>query len=625
MSVDESGTNPFDRFQDRNNTAPDAGAQSGTGGVEMATWSATRQERFVLLVTTTYNNQSQYAIENGMVDMNARDFDLGWASGERDNVAPGAEAQTGSGGDDMASWSETRVNKTTALVTTTYSNLSQYTIEKGFVDMPARTFDRRWFDQERDNIEPNAETQAGTGGDDMVAWSLNRVERIRALITTTYNDNSSYFISEGMVDMPARTFDRRWYNQERDNAEPSTEAKSGVGGDDLTAWTESRTSQFKTLVTTTYNTQSEYEIGNGVASVNSRNFDITWEQGDLGNGIFVEGTATDNNGKPLSGNAKIISNGKIIGEDFSSGPIAVTAPPPTGVYIGEDSESSTVDFRFSPSIDGIDYIQDNIGLVPNLIEVQYGQIEGTITDVDGNAVPDVQVQGSGAATVTTENGFYEFLCPAGVDTTLLSLGRSATKEINITNEENRTVDWAFPGIRVRVLDPDLEPVENAPVFIGDSTYYTDQNGEVKISQALMTRYPIVVMEYYQAEVELDEEGRLYRLQLGSNSADFTDPDSGQVADSLSGLRVKARDSYDGRSIREADVNIPGTDIVSYTNSEGKATLLAPEGLEAGDSVPAAMCRRDDRYKSASYVMPLLSNSAEDLQVEVERKTQTVNM
>lgn len=625
MSVDESADNPWPVFQDRNNSAPGSTAQSGSGGDDLATWSATRSEKFNILVTTTYTNQSAYSIETGMVDANARTFDVRWFDGENDNVTPSNEAQSGSGGNDMAAWSEDRVTMTSLLITTTYSNMSSYTIEHGMVDMEARPFNTRWYNQERDNAQPGNEAQAGSGGEDLGAWSLNREDRIDVLINTTYSNGSSYTISAAMVDMDARPFNTRWRDQERDNAQPSAGASSGDGGGNMKAWTEPRSSQFNTLITTTYSNQAEYEVGNGVTTSPSRRFDIDWEEGDLGNGIFVEGTATDDEGNPLSGNAKIISDGQIIGEDFTSGPITVTAIPPTGVYVGENSDSSTVDFRFTPSIDGIDYIEENIGLVPPNITVQYGRIEGNVTDVDGNPMPDIQVQGSGAATVTDDSGYYRFLCPAGVDTTLLSLKRSHTKDINISAQEQRTVDWEFPGIRVRVYDPNLEPVENAPVFIGDSSYRTDSNGEVKITDAMMTDYPVVVMEYFTAEIELDEEGRLYRLQLGSNSADFSDPETGQVADDLTGLRVKARDAYDQRSIREADVTIPGTGIISYTNNDGQATLLSPQQVDDGDAVPASVCRGDDRYKSASYVMPVDGSTSDEVEVEVDRKTQTVNM
>lgn len=538
---------------------------------------------------------------------------------------PSNEAEQGTGGADMESYSLGRVDKLSKLITTSYSNESSYQIEKAVIDPNARPFDTRWYDEEMFPVEPGQTAKQGTGGDDMSSWSDGRVDKISALITTTYSNGSSYQIEKAVVDPNARPFDRRWYSQEEYFSQLDAGAENGEGGDVMESWSDPRNGQFNNLVSTTYENNSDFEIGLGVTGSIPRPFNSGWEEGDTGNGIRVEGSATDDEGLPLSGDAQIVTGGNIIGEATSSGPITVTAPPPSGVYFGSTGESSSVDFVFSPSVDGINYVQENIGLKPSTVTVQYGRINGTVEDVEGNPVSDIQVQSSGAAASTDSEGYYEFLCPAGVQTSLLSLKRSFAKDIEIDPEETEEVNWQFPGIRVRVYGPDLEPIENSPVYIGDSSYRTDSKGEVLITQALMAEYQIVVMDHFETYIDLEEEGRLYRTQLGSGSSDFTDPDTGNPADDIPGVRVKAKDSYDQSSISKADVVIPASGVVTYTNSEGRATVLSPESGEQGGVIRVSICRGDDRYKSSSYVIDADADQDEPADVAVERKTQTVNM
>jgi len=461
--------------------------------------------------------------------------------------------------------------------------------------------------------------ESGTGGGDMSLWSYSRDTRLRSGIHQAYANQSSYTFASGVVDARS-TFDRGFEEGEKDLVDTPLEVDDGQGGGDMALWTYDRVTMLDSGVRIAYGNQSSYSIPKGVVDANN-SFDRGFQQGEIGLGVNVSGKASWPDGTALSGTVYIEAADTVFTEKFVSGTFSASTHPPVGVQLGTSLGYDEYNFRFTPSVAGLDYFVGNMGLRPDTFAVSYANIEGKVKDYYGNPVKSVQVKGEGASTASNANGDYSFLAPAGVETTLVSLYDSHTKTFTLNEGETRKIDWQFGMLRITTYTPTLEPIPNAPATINGEYFETDQSGVLEISEARIKQFDITALNYWRATVEIQSEGQLIEAALGTETSPFETPGGRSYREvGATGVKIRCYDSDTGGQIRRTAAETSADAIRSTSNDRGIVALTIPDPGEAKIVVGTG----DNRYLQSSFITNIAEGEMNELEVELEPRTQVTN-
>jgi hypothetical protein len=257
-----------------------------------------------------------------------------------------------------------------------------------------------------------------------------------------------------------------------------TDAEAGDGGGSMAAWTSPRKEAVPTLVTSDYKNNSDYKVPASVVDTKGWDNDpFSNPDYEKANSVAVEGVITDPDDDPMTGRAYLREGETDLASVDGSGSLVVSARAPDGVTSGEDKESLTIDFVFEPSADALNYVEEDVvGDGNSVYQVQYGGIEGTIIDYNGDPVMNDTIKAPGAYTSTDENGEYEFSAPGGTEVTLEVLRGTTEVTATPSGGEMVTEDYQYAGLEVSIQIPDgtgLPGIKVAP----DAAKKVKQTGE----------------------------------------------------------------------------------------------------------------------------------------------------
>lgn len=382
----------------------------------------------------------------------------------------------------------------------------------------------------------------------------------------------------------------------------SSGAEAGSGGGVMAIWNESRQTKLNQFGSAEFTNNSSFGIP--AAYLDTTGFQTGFPNGEHFMGVNAMGQAFAADGKPLSGEATLETDEVAYG-GAASGLFVISAPPAAGVTTGADVTSSDqYDFRFSPSVAGVDYYQENVGASFDAGTFQYGEVAGTVTDYDGNVVEGAVIAGEGAATKTGPDGAYQIVAPGGTQVTLYGVGHEKTKTPSAG--QTITVDWQYARLIVEVVTPDLEPVAGVPVQIGQESYTTNDDGQVVIENALVTTYDVVVSDTYSDQAAIQQEGDRYVLRFG---------DSGR-----GGVDLRVVDAATGDPIRDLPGILGGTENRAKSNRAGRLRIVT-DALDDGELLVGA---GDPRYEAASFDVTVSEGETVAGRLELEPKQQVSN-
>lgn len=392
-----------------------------------------------------------------------------------------------------------------------------------------------------------------------------------------------------------------WDLKQDEGLTTSSGAEDGSGGGVMDIWTADRQTKVRQLSKVPEN-NAEFDIPSGF--VDQAGWDVSFEATEKKFGVNASGQPLEADGRPFAGTASIEAGGLIYNEKDVVGGFIIAAPPPEGVTEGQDVELDEYNLRFSPSTAGIDYYQENIGLVYEAGAFRYGAIEGTLTDYEGDPVEGEPIFGEGEGDKTDASGYYRLVAPGGTTVTLAGLGY--TKDRTPSGGETLVVDWQFARLEIEVVTPDLEPVTGTTVQVGQEQYETDEDGLVVVDPAYIVDYDILVSNEWLIEVAVQEEGDLYQERIGDankTGVDVTliDGSTGEPIQGLPGLFSSA--SGRAKSNRQGHLRI-------FTDDDSEDALALGFG--------------DPRYQDQVEDVSLTIGETASKRVVLDRRAAVVN-
>ena len=473
--------------------------------------------------------------------------------------------------------------------------------------------------QADNNDPPEVETQItqtepgseiNDTSEDMTAWSYDRQERVKSLVTATFSNQSSYGPLVGMVGS-------RQYN------EPTESWVSVVEPDPAQVWDESRAmsalsadaeTKRSLLLTKEFINESSFEMPDGFGT-----------HGQVGTvtssplGVWWSGTFLDTDGLPLSGTATLTDGKYISAEETVTGSATVTAGPPPNALFGESADGILrLTFVFDPAIAGVAYVEDDYNLALDAGSIQYGDLIGQINDYNGDAVPGDAVSGPEFGTTTDEDGQFQIIAPGGEQTPFTVFDQTFSDEVSITAGDTETATFTYPELTIKVVDPDYQPIENAPVKINDQLAETDAQGRVEIFAAPLGTYEIEVMDRFEATIDIDQADTRYFYQLGPDASEVT---WDGVEDGVGGIAFKFIDQVTGRPIRALRAVDRSSRASARSDENGDCTLLTPQ---TGGEVDILIGDGDNRYKTRQIETEMPETETVEATIELEPKTVVSN-
>jgi len=388
----------------------------------------------------------------------------------------------------------------------------------------------------------------------------------------------------------------------------STDAAAGSGGGNLSIWTEDRQTQLRSLYGGgAVNNNSSFGTPSGVVDYTNSGWSTRFDSGGSEgfHGVSVSGVPLDADGSPISGTAQLIDSatGTVLSETNVGGYFTISAQPPSPIILGTDGGSqASYTFAFAPSISAINYTQDGISTRETITPFQYGSVEGSVTDYNGNSVSGVAVFGSGQATQTDSDGNYEIAAPGGTGVELSAVG--STQTVTPSGGQTITVDFQYARLEVQVVTPEYEPVVGANVQIGQDTYETDEDGKVVVDPAEIVAYDVLVSGELYQQADIQQQGDLYQLTFG---------DEGDKA----GVKLRCIDGKTGQKVRDLDGLFPEQGLRALSNSDGVLSLFTDDPEALG----LVLASDDRRYRRRDYEIELQGGQTAEGRVELEREQQ----
>lgn len=413
---------------------------------------------------------------------------------------------------------------------------------------------------------------------------------------------------------------------------------SGEGGSDLKALGQGRAERVA-LFSRAQRNATSYEMPAGVSGAG---WDRSPVESESQTGVQFSGSFLDESGNLMTGTARIVIGdpedtttvswggssltfGGVAASDTVTGPFSITAPPPQPVIGGDNADvfNQTFSLEFLPATPAVAFQQEVNEFRTSIGINQYGAAFGKITDHEGDPVPGVGVAAQGTGTNSREDGSFKLLGPTGetlpIETLYGTLDTTITFQID-ADRDNPQI-FQFPAMTFEVVDAEYEPVDSAPVVVDAQTYYTGEDGTVSLSPVGLGDYGVTVMNKFEGEVSVEEEGVNYHFRLGPDSTIVDwEPDP---ADSIGGVKLRALDVQSGIEIRGVAASVPEQGVVSESGVDGVVKLLTTEVGDKGVTVQLAS--GDKRYNPSEFIIDEMPDGQMiEAEVNLRRKDQVVN-
>lgn len=374
------------------------------------------------------------------------------------------------------------------------------------------------------------------------------------------------------------------------------------GGDGvMDVWFQDRTTQLQRLAGGSFENFSEFDLPKGVTV---GRWDTAQADAEKRQGIYAEGAFSDTDGSPLSGEARIETGGKVLDSAQGSGAIILASAPPSGVTSGDPGDVAEIDFKFEPTTDGVSYVQENIGRSATLGSVQYGDVAGTVTNVDGTPVGGVGVSGPGYQTTTADDGSYRLIAPNGANVSISAVG--ATENTAIVGGGSVTQDFQFSRLRVAVVTPSGDPVLGADVRFGSSRVQTDEKGIATLDLARLQSYTVEVGDVISDTVTISSQGSEIERSYGGGFA---------------GVEVVATDTDDRSPAVDSPVVVEDDEVGTVSGrTDGQGVGRALVDTDGERRVRVAL--GDRRYVTNDFRRNLTTGSVESVDADLERDQTT---
>jgi hypothetical protein len=445
-------------------------------------------------------------------------------------------------------------------------------------------------------VGPPQGATAGSGGTVLSAYSLGRLEKLNTLTKAGFDNQSNYPLPKGVVDGLA--YDSGFPEEEQAFRSVDSEASSGSGGKTLDVLVSSRKDKLRRILKASFTDNTSFGTPKGV--VDTFGYANGFEDEEKGLGINISGVVIGPDGKPLSGIASIESDGESIKSSPTGGQFIISSPPPAGVFLGSNLGFASYDFRYTPSTSAIDYIEEGVDFnVPSLL-VQYGQVEGKVTDYDGNPVSGAAVFGSGAGTQTNSNGEYSIAAPGGTEVDLSSLNGTETVTKTPAAGASITVDFQFSRLIINVVDPEFNPLKGTAVEIDGDSYTTDDEGRVVIDKVGTKTFSVVVGGQNETTVPVPNQGELVQEQFGQN---------------LVGFRVNLKERDTQLPIAGTTVSFVNEGIASRTDDRGRASTISDV---QGENV-VVLGQNDRRYETKTVLVTIQGGEVKEATASLARR------
>jgi len=316
-------------------------------------------------------------------------------------------------------------------------------------------------------------------------------------------------------------------------------------------------------------------------------------------GTSAVGTFLDASGDLLSGTARIETDTAVVSSRDVAGRVKISTGPPPGVLSGVTAVSVEYNFRFIPSISGVEYFEEDIPTEYDAGTIQYGEVSGTITDYSGEPIEGQNVIGSGLVSRTDESGNYSLSAPGGGTITLQAIG--TTDSFSPAGGQTVTADFQSARLEIEVLTPELNPVSGANVRVGDSDYQTDENGKVIIDPAFITEYQVLVSNRILRSANIQQQGDLYNLTIGGEGNDI-------------GATIRVIDGKTGERVREVPCEMPESGVRASSGVEGVARVFSESPQEGA----VVIGEGDQRYVTQTIPIDLDAGDELDDRIVLER-------
>jgi hypothetical protein len=337
----------------------------------------------------------------------------------------------------------------------------------------------------------------------------------------------------------------------------------------------------------------------------------TWGKYDRlaerGIGWRTEGEVLDADGDALAGTVELRDGeGDVIDSASVEGSFVAAHGPPDGVEGGTDADPlGDLGVRFLPDIDGIELVQDWTAPFEDLGDIQYGDVTGTITDVEGTPVLDELVTAAGANTLTDQNGEYALVGPGGTTFEMTSLRGEFTKEVTLTAGETDVFDWTFAGVQVTVTIPGGKVARGVKVKL-------DVTGEALLTnpagRVFFTQVPpetadaiVTIADELEEPVNVGGEASVRSIQrnLGIGvSGTVNERATGESIDDID-CRILGEAEFTGRSSRDGSYALGSTDT-------GELEVI--------------FARADRRYQETVFEIDVVEDDLETINPELRRQT-----
>ena len=379
-------------------------------------------------------------------------------------------------------------------------------------------------------------------------------------------------------------------------------AIQGDGGDVLTIWKVDRKTMIDNVLGSNFTNNSSFGLPKAV--VGDGNFARSWKDTEKFLGTNATGKALGADGRPLAGTAYFEIGDETFGKEVTGG-FALSIKPPSPVEEGGVVAEQPVNFGFRPTMDGLDYYVEGTGSSHEAGVIQWGMIDGTITDYAGDPLESIPIFGQGAGTKTDEDGYYRIIAPGDVSVELAGVGY--TKERTPAAGETLTVDWQFARLVIEVVTPSLEPMKGVPLQIGSESYTTDEKGKVAVDPAQVTAYDVTVSDRWEFTANIQEEGQLYTERFG---------DEGDKA----GCDLRLVDADTGDPIRDLPGLFPNVDSWATSNRNGRLRIITDDA----DEDRLIIGETDNRYRNVEYPIELTAGETIAGRIEIDRNVQVSN-
>jgi hypothetical protein len=391
--------------------------------------------------------------------------------------------------------------------------------------------------------------------------------------------------------------------ESRSHSETDATAESGDGGGTLDLWQQLRPDLLKDVAGATFENNSSFEIPPGIIN---NGYDRGGPGEERFHGVAGKAKVLSAAGLPVSGTATIEQSGQVVASAAGAGGVSVTAPPLGGVVSGDPALSGSYDFRFKPSLAGADVFEEGIGTGYDAGIIQYGAVEGTVTDYDGDLLEGEPVLAPGIATKTGPSGEYNLKAPGGVEINFRAAGETVSRAPAAGS--TLTVDFQFARLEIEVVTPELDPVVGAEVAVGSKSFTTNEQGRVVVDPAPVAEYQIVVAGEYARTTEIQQQGERRVERFGDDQ-------------DKAGVNLLLVDDKTGQPIRALPGEVPGG-AVAQSDTSGRLKLFVDDvtgvdRLRIGDG--------DDRYRTVEFSdFELRAGEVAEGKLRLERKTQVSN-